>query len=478
MKTEELFEIEYVRENVEKDEPSDKKQKSSKDDDIEDDISDNEDVEKIDETNENAVRDEQGKIIVQDEVKKEKLQTFFYRKLDRHYLMNELKKENRNVKLTSACYHKKLKLLVTAYSTGAFYLHELPDVSMIHSLNISEYAIDTVSFNSIGDWIALGVSGAGQLLVWEWQSEQYIMKQQGHSNTMSSLSYSSDGNFLVTASYDGKVKVWNVQNGFCVLTFSEHTSGVTGVDFSRNKKFFVTSSLDGTVRAFDMVRYRNFRTLTAPKLVQFSCVAIDYTGEFVAAGAQDVFDIHLWSMKHGKLLEVLSGHEAPVMSLEFSPNPTSSALVSGAWDQQIKIWNCLEESSNHENVAMMSDIVCVAFKPNGEDVAIATLNCIITVINVKSSQQVHTIECKKDIGYGIAEGDVISAKKNMESKYFSSIVYSSDGECILAGGKSKYVCIYHVREGLLLKKFEITQNLSLDGMTVIRIFSIKLTILK
>jgi periodic tryptophan protein 2 len=43
-------------------------------------------------------------------------------------------------------------------------------------------------------------------------------------------------------------------------------------------------------------------------------------------------------------------------------------------------------------------------------------------------------------------------------------VYSSDGECILAGGKSKYVCIYHVKEGLLLKKFEITQNLSLDGM--------------
>jgi periodic tryptophan protein 2 len=359
-----------------------------------------------------------------------------------------------------------LKLLVTAYSTGAFFLHEFPDVTMIHSLNISEYAVDTVTFNSTGDWIALGVSGAGQLLVWEWQSEQYVMKQQGHSNVMSSIAYSPDGNFIVTGGYDGKVKVWNVNSGFCVLTFSEHTSGVTGINFSRNKKFFVTASLDGTVRAFDMVRYRNFKTLTAPRLVQFSCVAVDYSGELVAAGAQDVFDIHLWSLKFGKILEVLSGHEGPVASLDFSPVPTSSTLVSGAWDHTIKIWNCLETSGAHENVDMQSDVVCVAFKPNGLEIAIATLNCIITVINAVSGQQMSTIECKKDVGYSMADGDVVSAKKSLETKYFTSITYSADGECIIAGGKSKFVCIYHVKEGLLLKKFEITQNLSLDGMTV------------
>ncbi|EAT48686.1 AAEL000300-PA [Aedes aegypti] len=49
-------------------------------------------------------------------------------------------------------------------------------------------------------------------------------------------------------------------------------------------------------------------------------------------------------------------------------------------------------------------------------------------------------------------------------KAFTSICYSADGECILAGGKSKYVCIYNVREAILLKKFQITQNRSLDGM--------------
>lgn len=456
MKAEDMMEMEYV-----KAEPKEKRQKEQDSEDEADDIEDMDDIEKEPE-DESSSRDKQGKLIIAEEQKPK----FFYKRLARHYLMDDLKKENRNVKLTSACFHKKLKLLVTAYSTGAFYLHEFPDMSLIHSLNISEYAVDTVTFNSTGDWIALGISGAGQLLVWEWQSEQYVMKQQGHSNVMSSLAYSPDGNFIVTGGYDGKVKVWNVNSGFCFLTFSEHTSGVTGIDFSRNKKFFVTASLDGTVRAFDMVRYRNFKTLTAPRLVQFSCVAVDYSGELIAAGAQDVFDIHLWSLKYGKILEVLSGHEGPVASLDFSPVPTSSMLVSGAWDHEIKIWNCLENSGEHINVDLMFDVACVAFKPNGEEFAVATINSTISILNVKTGGQMYSIEGRKDVGMSKGDSDIISAQKSLETKYFTSITYSADGECILAGGKSKFVCIYHVREGLLLKKFEITQNLSLDGMTV------------
>lgn len=44
--------------------------------------------------------------------------------------------------------------------------------------------------------------------------------------------------------------------------------------------------------------------------------------------------------------------------------------------------------------------------------------------------------------------------------------YSADGESVLAGGQSKFVCIYNVREQMLMKKFEISCNLSFDAMEV------------
>ncbi len=57
------------------------------------------------------------------------------------------------------------------------------------------------------------VKGLGQLLVWEWQSESYVFKQQGHFNNMNSLAYSPDGQYIVTGGDDGKVSLLPL--GFC-----------------------------------------------------------------------------------------------------------------------------------------------------------------------------------------------------------------------------------------------------------------------
>uniref|UniRef100_W8BBA1 Periodic tryptophan protein 2 n=2 Tax=Ceratitis capitata TaxID=7213 RepID=W8BBA1_CERCA len=436
-----------------------KKKKIVKEEDSEDDVEDKE-KENIDNVADTKPNDENE---VKD-VMASKTHTFFYKKLGRHYLGDEPRKTDYHAVATAAHYNSRTKILVVAFSIGAFYLYELPDVNMIHSLSISDYAISVALFNGTGDWVALASRELGQLLVWEWQSEQYIMKQQGHSSEMTCISYSADGQYIATGGEDSKVKLWNTQSGFCFVTFSEHTSGITGIQFSRNKNFLVSCSLDGTVRAFDINRYRNFRTFSSPERVQFSCVAIDHSSEFIVAGCQDIYDMYLWSVKLGRLLEVISGHEGPVCTVAFSPVAAMTTLVSGSWDKTIKVWNCLENNSEHETIDLFADVTCVAYSPSGEHVAAATLNGHITIFDVKSATQICSIEGRNDLAGGRYEADVITGKKNLEGKYFTSIEYSVDGECIIAGGNSQYICIYHAREAVLLKKFEITQNHSLDGL--------------
>lgn len=41
--------------------------------------------------------------------------------------------------------------------------------------------------------------------MWEWQSESYVFKQQGHFNNMASLAFSPDGQHIATGGDDGKV---------------------------------------------------------------------------------------------------------------------------------------------------------------------------------------------------------------------------------------------------------------------------------
>ena len=119
-------------------------------------------------------------------------------------------------------------------------------------------------------------------------------------------------------------------------------------------------------------RYRNFRTFASPRPVQFSCLTLDPSGEVVCAGSHDTFEVYVWSMQNGRLLEVgsrdrscdyhvimfsslqlLTGHEAPVSSLSFSSS--RALLVSGSWDKTARLWDVFESKGATETLQLTSD---------------------------------------------------------------------------------------------------------------------------
>ncbi|KAE8449625.1 hypothetical protein EG329_007955 [Mollisiaceae sp. DMI_Dod_QoI] len=373
----------------------------------------------------------------------------------RHYFLRN------NTKVNCAAYHAKSNLLVAGFSDGVFGLYEMPEFNMIHSLSISQNDIDFVTINETGEWLAFGASKLGQLLVWEWQSESYILKQQGHFDSMNSLVYSPDGQKIVTTADDGKIKVWDVNSGFCIVTFTEHISGVTACEFAKRGNVLFTASLDGSIRAWDLIRYRNFRTFTAPTRLSFSSLAVDPSGEVVCAGSLDSFDIHIWSVQTGQLLDRLTGHEGPVSSLAFAPN--GGVVVSGSWDHTVRIWSIFDRTQTSEPLQLQADVLDVAFSPDSRQLAVSTLDGQLTFWSVSEAEQQSGVDGRRDVSGGRKITDRRTAANAAGTKSFSTIRYSSDGTCLLAAGNSKYICLYSVDSQVLLKKFTVSINLSLSG---------------
>ncbi|KAI5852995.1 WD40-repeat-containing domain protein [Morchella snyderi] len=369
--------------------------------------------------------------------------------------------QQNHAKVKCATFHQDSNLLVVGFDSGIFGLYEMPDFNMIHTLSISQQGIDFVTVNKTGEWLAFGASKLGQLLVWEWQSESYILKQQGHFDAMNSLVYSPDGRRIITTADDGKIKVWDAQSGFCIVTFTEHTSGVTACEFAKRGNVLFTASLDGSVRAWDLIRYRNFRTFTAPSRLQFSSLAVDPSGEVICAGSLDSFDIHLWSVQTGQLLEQLSGHEGPVSTLSFAPNGQN--LVSGSWDRTVRIWNIFSRTQTSEPLQQQTDVLKVSFRPDAQQIAVSTLDGQLTFWDVENAEQVGHIDGRKDISGGRKVTDRTTAANAAGTKHFNTLCYSADGTCILAAGNSKYICLYDIASGSLVRKFTVSVNLSIDG---------------
>ncbi|KAK1574884.1 hypothetical protein Q3G72_000756 [Acer saccharum] len=106
--------------------------------------------------------------------------------------------------------------------------------------------------------------------------------------------------------------------------------------------------------------------LSLPLLLgmQFVSLAADQSGEVICAGTLDSFEIFVWSMKTGRLLDILSGHEGPVHSLVFSP--TNAILASSSWDKTVRLWDVFEGKGSVEPFPHTHDVLTVVYRPDGK----------------------------------------------------------------------------------------------------------------
>eukprot|EP00537_Pseudo-nitzschia_pungens_P009928 CAMPEP_0172384884 /NCGR_PEP_ID=MMETSP1061-20121228/2579_1 /TAXON_ID=37318 /ORGANISM="Pseudo-nitzschia pungens, Strain cf. pungens" /LENGTH=931 /DNA_ID=CAMNT_0013113665 /DNA_START=146 /DNA_END=2941 /DNA_ORIENTATION=+ len=375
----------------------------------------------------------------------------------RHYFNQE------GSSLVACGYNQQTKLLAVGFSSGIFGIYEMPTVANIHTLSVgSNQVINSCVLNKTGEWLALGCPKSQQLLVWEWRSETYILKQRGHAYGMKCMAYSPDGVVVCTGGEDGKIKLWNASSGFCYVTLEEgHAAPVSAVVFA-NSSVVLSAGLDGTVKAHDLHRYRTFRTFTTPTPVQFLSLAVDPSGEIVTAGSMDPFHIYAWNLQTGKLLDVYSGHSGPVSQLTFQSN--GGVLASASWDGSVKLWDLYKANVPTESLQHNSDVVCVACRPDGKEIVSGTIRGLLSFWDVESGKLKHELDGRRDIAGGRKQNDRMASDNNAASRYFTSVCYSADGTCVLAGGNSKYVCIYECSQQILLKKFQVTFNRNLDGV--------------
>lgn len=209
-----------------------------------------------------------------------------------------------------------------------------------------------------------------------------------HKGAVTSLSFSPDGQGLVTAGVDGWVKRWNL-SGQNVLQWQATSNAINTVDYSPNGQYLATAGRDGTLKIWTTSGQKIAEWKGAKNSV--NSVSFSPDGRFLAtAGIDDPAKI--WNLSNLPKLSpsatTLPGHSGLVTSVNFSPN--GKLIVSLDGNSTVRLWTTAGKLQTQLPIQAIS----VSFSPSQQpkNFATMTLNGKIGLWDLSKKQLVREFE--------------------------------------------------------------------------------------
>jgi WD40 repeat protein len=146
------------------------------------------------------------------------------------------------------------------------------------------------------------VSGAkdNTLKVWELESGRELRTLRGHSNEVTAVAVTPDGQLAISASGDQTLKVWELESGHELRTLLGHSCFINAVAVTADGQRAVSASDDQTLKVWDLATGRELHTLRG-HTGYVTAVAIAQDGRHLVSGGLDN-TVRIWAVGTGGLV--------------------------------------------------------------------------------------------------------------------------------------------------------------------------------
>jgi WD40 repeat protein len=172
-----------------------------------------------------------------------------------HVLDWENKKEVGSLQITKAAIFDIQSLderIYVAAGDGVVTCIDLRKLMVTQKIKQSEKNARTMAIHPTRGELAVGYSDHAIRI---FDLETLTLKQEwsAHQNSVFTVRYSPDGNYLYSGSRDARLKVWDVQAGYLQVTeIVAHMYAINHLEFSPDGKHFVTCSMDKSIKVWDL----------------------------------------------------------------------------------------------------------------------------------------------------------------------------------------------------------------------------------
>lgn len=264
--------------------------------------------------------------------------------------------------------------------------------------------------------LALAFASIFPAVLFGQETREAVRVFKGHTDKVTSVAISPDGKQLISGSDDKTLCIWDIDNPKPMQVLKDHQNYVLSVAFSRDGKRFLSAG-GGAWRG----------------------------PQFTTESDQIV---RLWNAEERKVLKKMSGHQAPIWSVAFSPDEKHALTGSGGYDTSggkftpagfaLKLWDLSTGETVRDYKGHESWVRDVVFHPNGKTLVSGGWDKTVRVWDIDKDQPVQTFREHKD---------------NVEA-----IALSTDGKWLLTGGGRPVggdtaIRLWDLSEGKVVKRF-------------------------
>ncbi|PAV14869.1 WD40 domain containing protein [Pyrrhoderma noxium] len=290
--------------------------------------------------------------------------------------------------------------------------------------------MDTVNSLSVastarGSCFASG-SSDGTIRLWNVERERGTV-----GGSVSVITVSPSGEYLVSGSFNGMVSVWRIETGELIKGSLKHGGLVTSVSFSPDGFHFASSSTDGTVVIWSLYG-ESVMISCKGKTVETICFSPN--GEHLASGSNNT--IQVWDLKSGEqALDPFEGHSDSINSICYSPD--GKKIVSASRDETIGIWDAKNSILLFTIQGRLGWVHSVTYSHDSAYILSGSSDGTIRVWDAN-------------------DGTLVRKLVDGQKSFVTSICFSPDDRYFVSVSRGKIICVWNIFTRELLFKANIS----------------------
>jgi WD40 repeat protein len=225
-----------------------------------------------------------------------------------HILDWQNKKEIGSLQLTKAAVFDLQSwgdLLFIATGDGTVIVADIGRLSVIDKIKESEKSARTIAIHPLKKEFAVGYSDH-YIRIFDLESREMKMEYKAHLNSVFTLRYSPDGNYLLSGARDARLKTWDVKASYILAAeVVAHMYALNHVEFSPDGKHFVTCSMDKSIKVWDANDSRLLKVIDKSR----------------HAGHGTSVNKLLWTPYHNQLLSASDDRTVSSWNINFETTP-------------------------------------------------------------------------------------------------------------------------------------------------------------